>query len=338
MTGSPTVQIKAVEKSLDAFHLQVRNLEIEPGEFFTLIGPSGSGKSTFLRLLSGFMSPDNGTVLIEGTPSQRQFGPERPIRTVFQDLALFPHMTAQEHLRLALTRGRRPTEEEIQKVDEWLELLGLRAHSRQRPPELSGGQKQRLALGRAMISEPRLLLLDEPMAGLDPALRSELWEQVGQLKRMTQSTFVVVTHDPNVALAWSSRIAVLALGRCVQLGSPRELYANPASELVARLLGAANVIKRDGTTFVIRPEDVRLSQELMPDLDHCAKARVVRVAFQGSAIEYVLELRGCTLVARAPAAKHELDVGEGEVFAGWDEANVCDLTPRPEHMPLTVEP
>lgn len=327
MTATPTVQIRAIEKSLDAFHLKIRDLDIESGEFFTLIGPSGSGKSTFLRLLSGFMLPDKGTVFIEGAPSQQHFGSKRPIRTVFQDLALFPHMTAHEHLRLALTRGRRATDEVLQKVDEWLDLLGLREQGRQRPHELSGGQKQRLALGRAMIAEPRILLLDEPMAGLDPALRSELWEQVGQLKRMTQSTFVVVTHDPNIALAWSSRIAVLALGRCVQLGSPRDLYASPSSELVARLLGAANVIKRDGATLVVRPEDVRLSNKPLTELDFSATARVVRVAFQGSAVEYVLEVEGSTLVARSRASPTELDPKRAEVFAGWDEADTCDLTP-----------
>ena len=244
------------------------SLDIQPGEFFTLLGPSGSGKTTCLRMIGGFTRPTSGSLRIHGEAVDALPPYLRPVTTVFQDYALFPHMTVADNVAYSLmVRGVSKSVRE-QRAAELLELVRLPDMSARKPAQLSGGQRQRVALARALISEPKVLLLDEPLGALDLKLREQMQVELKELQRRLAITFVLVTHDQHEALSMSDRIGVFNRGRLEQIDTPTGLYERPATRFVAEFLGAANVLESDAAqrltgspAAMIRPERIRLGAD-----------------------------------------------------------------------------
>jgi spermidine/putrescine transport system ATP-binding protein len=236
------VVIGGVTKTFGDFKaLNNINLAIQGGEFFSLLGPSGCGKTTLLRIIAGFESPDAGTVLIDDadvlpTPPNR-----RQTNTVFQNYALFPHLSVFENVAFSLRIRHVPKDEIVPKVDSYLKLVQLEGHAHKKPNQLSGGQKQRVAIARALINEPRVLLLDEPLSALDAKLRQHMLIELDQIHDKIGITFIYVTHDQQEALSVSDRIAVMNQGDVLQVGTPHEIYESPATNFVARFIGETNL-------------------------------------------------------------------------------------------------
>ena len=234
------------------------DLDVARGEFFTLLGPSGSGKTTTLRMIAGFERPDEGRIELGGTDVSRRPPFDRPVNTVFQDYALFPHMTVQQNVEYGLRVRKVAKSERRAKASEALARVRLEGYGARKPGQLSGGQRQRVALARAIVNTPRALLLDEPLGALDLKLRQELQIELKQLQQELGMTFVYVTHDQEEALTMSDRIAVFNNGRIEQVGSPAEMYEHPATTFVAGFIGTSNILERGGRTFTVRPEKIRL--------------------------------------------------------------------------------
>jgi putative spermidine/putrescine transport system ATP-binding protein len=240
------------------------DLEIASGEFFTMLGPSGSGKTTTLRVIAGFERPDAGTVELGGRDVTRVAPYLRDVNTVFQDYALFPHMTVAENVGYGLRVKGVGRRERAAKVEEALALVQLPHVAKRRPAELSGGQRQRIALARALINRPQVLLLDEPLGALDLKLRQEMQLELKRIQREMAEvgmTFVYVTHDQEEALTMSDRLAVFNDGRIEQIGTPAEVYERPQTAFVAGFVGVSNLLERDGRRFTIRPEKIHLRFE-----------------------------------------------------------------------------
>ncbi len=244
-------------------------LAIAAGEFFTLLGPSGSGKTTCLRMIGGFALPTAGRVLIEGRDLTDAPPYARPVNTVFQDYALFPHMNVRDNVAYGLMVRGVPREGRERRAAAMLELVRLPGVGGRRPSELSGGQRQRVALARALINEPRVLLLDEPLGALDLKLREQMQAELKALQRRLGITFLFVTHDQHEALSMSDRVGVMNRGRLEQVGTPREIYDSPATRFVAEFVGAANLLEGDAARrfadgaecALLRPERIRLGAE-----------------------------------------------------------------------------
>jgi len=234
------------------------DLDVARGEFFTMLGPSGSGKTTTLRMIAGFERPDEGRIELGGTDVSRRPPFDRPVNTVFQDYALFPHMTVQQNVEYGLRVRKVAKPERRAKASEALARVRLEGYGARKPGQLSGGQRQRVALARAIVNTPRALLLDEPLGALDLKLRQELQIELKQLQQELGMTFVYVTHDQEEALTMSDRIAVFNNGRIEQVGSPAEMYEHPATTFVAGFIGTSNILERGGRTFTVRPEKIRL--------------------------------------------------------------------------------
>ncbi|MFZ3561108.1 ABC transporter ATP-binding protein [Streptomyces sp. BH055] len=242
------------------------DLDIAEGEFFSLLGPSGSGKTTVLRLVAGFEKPSAGAIRLAGADVTRRAPFERDVTTVFQDYALFPHMNVEQNVAYGLKVRGVPRREQAERVRAALASVRLEDFGGRRPGQLSGGQRQRVALARALVVRPRVLLLDEPLGALDLKLREQMQVELKELQRQVGITFVLVTHDQAEALALSDRVAVMRVGRVEQVGTPRELYENPASAFVASFVGTSNTLTGSaaellvGTsgTFGVRPEKIRL--------------------------------------------------------------------------------
>jgi len=217
------------------------SLDILDGEFLTLLGPSGCGKTTLLRLIAGFEQPDTGTITLAGADITATAPEMRPLNTVFQNYALFPHLTVFENVAYGLRRERRPGDEIAARVAEALAMVELGEFARRKPHQLSGGQQQRVAIARAVIKRPRLLLLDEPLSALDAKLRRQMQLELKRLQRELGISFVFVTHDQEEALSMSDRVAVLRDGVLQQLGTPRQVYERPANLFTARFVGEANL-------------------------------------------------------------------------------------------------
>ena len=244
------------------------DLDIRDGEFFSMLGPSGSGKTTVLRLVAGFERPTAGRVLLSGRDVTDEPPFARDVNTVFQDYALFPHMSVRENVEYGLRVKRVPRPERTRRADEALETVRLEGFGNRRPSQLSGGQRQRVALARALVNRPKVLLLDEPLGALDLKLRREMQLELKALQREVGITFVFVTHDQEEALTMSDRIAVFRDGRLQQVATARELYEHPATSFVAGFVGTSNLLEGDAAralvgrpgTFSIRPEKVRLEE------------------------------------------------------------------------------
>ena len=251
------LEIRTLTRRFGTFDA-VRDLSfsVEAGEFFTLLGPSGCGKTTLLRLIAGFDQPDSGRILLDGT-DLAQMPPEvRPIHTVFQSYALFPHLTAWDNVAFPLKMIKTPAAEIRRRVDEMLESVHLANQADQFPHELSGGQQQRVAIARALANRPRLLLLDEPLAALDKKLREEMQLELINLQRTVGITFIYVTHDQHEALALSDRIAVMREGRIEQLDEPSRIYGSPRNRFVADFIGHCNLL--DATILALDVETLNL--------------------------------------------------------------------------------
>ena len=250
------------------------DLEIAHGEFFTMLGPSGSGKTTTLRLIAGFDVPDAGRVELAGEDVARRPPFERDVNTVFQDYALFPHMSVLRQRRLrAEDPARSAKAERRRRAQEALEMVRLPDVGGRRPAQLSGGQRQRVALARAIVNRPRVLLLDEPLGALDLKLREEMQVELKQIQSEVGITFVYVTHDQDEALSMSDRIAVFNNGRIEQVGTPAEVYERPLTEFVAGFVGVSNMLERDGRRFTIRPEKIRILADGDADARPARRAR-----------------------------------------------------------------
>ena len=234
------------------------DLEIRRGEFFTMLGPSGSGKTTTLRVIAGFERPDEGRIELAGRDVSSLPPYARDVNTVFQDYALFPHMTVQENVEYGLRVKKVARAERRQRAGEALVLVRLEGYGSRKPSQLSGGQRQRVALARAIVNRPQALLLDEPLGALDLKLRQELQVELKRIQQELGITFIYVTHDQEEALTMSDRLAVFNEGRIEQLGAPADVYEHPASEFIAGFVGVSNVLERNGRRFTVRPEKIRL--------------------------------------------------------------------------------
>jgi putative spermidine/putrescine transport system ATP-binding protein len=295
----PAVRLHEVRKVYgDVVAVDRLSLEVVAGEFFTMLGPSGSGKTTTLRVIAGFELPDSGTVELHGVDVTRSPPYERPVNTVFQDYALFPHMNVLDNVAYGLRVKGMGKRERRQRASEALEMVRLPGVEGRRPIQLSGGQRQRVALARAIVNRPRVLLLDEPLGALDLKLRQAMQLELKSIQRELSEriTFVYVTHDQDEALTMSDRIAVFSDGRLEQVGTPGEIYESPVNEFVAGFVGTSNLIRRDGRSYTVRPEKIRLLGEA--EADTADAAGIVReVAYLGSVTRYVVELEsGETLV------------------------------------------
>jgi putative spermidine/putrescine transport system ATP-binding protein len=303
------------------------DLEVEEGEFFTLLGPSGSGKTTTLRMIAGFEEPSGGRIELAGRDVAGVPPYDRAVNTVFQDYALFPHMTVGENVEYGLRVAGVEKAERARRRTEALEMVRLPNYAERRPGELSGGQRQRVALARAIVNRPRVLLLDEPLGALDLKLREQMQGELKAIQGEVGITFVYVTHDQDEALTMSDRIAVFNEGRIEQVSVPRELYEHPATEFVAGFVGVSNLLERDGSRFTIRPEKIQLlDPAAAPNGLRTERGRIAEVAYAGMVTRYTVALDGggeLQLVRQnveGAAADAPSERGR-EVLVGW----------RPEH-------
>ncbi|AQS86185.1 MAG: ABC transporter ATP-binding protein [Acetobacter aceti] len=259
----PAVRLTALTKSYGHGKpvLKGIDLTIRRGEFFTMLGPSGSGKTTTLRLIGGFEMPDSGEVFLGDTKVTRLPPYRRDVNTMFQDYALFPHMSLQENVAYGMKIRGVGAAERADRATRALAMVHLETVGDRRPSQLSGGQRQRVALARALVNEPSLILLDEPLGALDLKLRREMQVELKKIQKQTGITFVYVTHDQEEALSMSDRIAVFSEGVIEQIGTPEELYERPASHFVARFIGSSNILNENGQDILLRPEDIRLEQQ-----------------------------------------------------------------------------
>jgi putative spermidine/putrescine transport system ATP-binding protein len=235
------------------------DLAVAAGEFFTLLGPSGSGKTTTLRMIAGFEQPDDGRIRLGGEDITRRPPYARDVNTVFQDYALFPHMTVAENVGYGLKVKGVARAERKRQVDEVLEMVRLGGYGNRKPVQLSGGQRQRVALARSIVNRPKVLLLDEPLGALDLKLRQEMQVFLKSLQRELGMTFLYVTHDQEEALTMSDHLVVFNEGRIEQAGTPAEVYERPATEFVAGFVGTSNIVERAGRRISIRPERITLN-------------------------------------------------------------------------------
>ncbi|MFA6505294.1 MAG: ABC transporter ATP-binding protein [Treponemataceae bacterium] len=274
MKGSD-VTIERVSKAFGEFKaLKDVGLEIKKGEFFSLLGPSGCGKTTLLRIIAGFETPDDGVVMIDGTDVLPLPPDKRHSNTVFQNYALFPHLSVYENVAFPLRIKKLPNAEIKKRVTEYLKLVELEGHAGKKPSQLSGGQKQRVAIARALINEPSVLLLDEPLSALDAKLRQHMLIELDRIHDKIGITFIYVTHDQQEALSVSDRIAVMCQGDVLQVGTPHEIYESPATDFVARFIGETNLF--DAT--VLNAEKIKEGPSgetvLMVELDIAELGRV----------------------------------------------------------------
>jgi putative spermidine/putrescine transport system ATP-binding protein len=313
------------------------SLDVRRGEFFTMLGPSGSGKTTTLRLIAGFELPDAGRVELAGADVSRVPPYARDVNTVFQDYALFPHMTVAENVAYGLRVKGVPKGERRARAGEALEMVRLPDVGARKPAQLSGGQRQRVALARAIVNRPRVLLLDEPLGALDLKLRQEMQSELKRIQSEVGITFVYVTHDQEEALAMSDRLAVFDQGRIIQVGAPAEVYERPATEFVAGFVGTSNVLRRGERRFTVRPEKIRL---LGLDEDGASglvveSGRVTDVSYVGPLTRYVvaLDAGGQLHVARQnleTTSEEALEEQGRQVRVGWREEHTSAIAGQTE--------
>jgi putative spermidine/putrescine transport system ATP-binding protein len=315
------------------------DLEIAAGEFFSMLGPSGSGKTTVLRLIAGFERPTSGTVELFGEDVTAKAPFDRDVNTVFQDYALFPHMSVLDNVAYGLRVRGIGRKERRERAAKALASVRLENLADRKPSQLSGGQRQRVALARATVVEPKVLLLDEPLGALDLKLREQMQVELKQIQREIGITFIFVTHDQEEALTLSDRIAVFNAGRIEQLGTPRELYEQPASRFVADFVGTSNLFDVDRShrligrqgEHTIRPEKLTLSVEpVSGEGVHSAPGTVVESIYVGSSIRRVVDLdegvRVTVLERNDRSRAADQDRGD-RVHVSWHDEDVVALIP-----------
>jgi spermidine/putrescine transport system ATP-binding protein len=358
------LEVRGLTKSFDGPQGRVdavapTSFALAPGEFFSLLGPSGCGKSTTLRMIAGLEAPSGGTILLDGEDITALPPERRDINLVFQGYALFAHLTVWDNVAFGLRRRGVGRQEIRRRVGDALDLVSLNGFGSRRPRSLSGGQQQRVALARALVNQPKVLLLDEPLGALDLQLRESMQIELGRIQRETGVTFIYVTHDQGEALSMSDRIAVLNRGAVEQIGTPREIYRQPATRFVASFIGVSNVL--DGVvtdlsrgrailrgagdehielpdsgqpvgaevTFTIRPEHITLHEKPGAD-DSFVLATVADVAFHGSVTRYLLQRADGTelVVLRPDDDRSAPGVGE-QWWASWPAARAVVIPSTP---------
>jgi putative spermidine/putrescine transport system ATP-binding protein len=286
--GAPIVAVAGID------------LEIMDGEFFSMLGPSGSGKTTTLRMIAGFELPTRGRILLHGEDVSDRPPFDRDVNTVFQDYALFPHMTVGENVAYGLVIRKVPKAERDARVAEALRMVRLEGYERRKPGQLSGGQRQRVALARALVNRPRVLLLDEPLGALDLKLREEMQIELKAIQQQVGITFIYVTHDQEEALTMSDRLAVFNRGRVEQVGTPADLYERPATAFVAGFVGTSNLLRGavaerligEPGLFTVRPEKIRLADPgaAVAADEQAADGTIRTVVYLGSDTRYIVAL------------------------------------------------
>jgi putative spermidine/putrescine transport system ATP-binding protein len=289
---APAITLTGLRKEFgDTTAVDGVDLEIADGEFFSMLGPSGSGKTTVLRMIAGFETPTAGTIALGGTDVTRAAPFQRDVTTVFQDYALFPHLTVRQNVEYGLTVRKVSRSDRRSRAEAALASVQMAGFGDRRPAQLSGGQRQRVALARALVVRPKVLLLDEPLGALDLKLRQQMQVELKQLQRDVGITFVFVTHDQEEALTMSDRVAVFNDGRIAQVGTAAEIYEAPRTEFVAGFVGTSTVLTgaaatailgRDGT-FVVRPERIRIGAE-------GAAGVITEVVYLGATTRYLIDL------------------------------------------------
>ena len=300
------------------------SLEVQPGSFTTLLGPSGCGKTTLLRLISGFLIPDSGTVRINGI-DQKDIAPDRrKVGMVFQDYALFPHLTVEQNLLYGLKIQKKPKDEAYALIHQTARLLEIVNLLERYPHELSGGQQQRVALGRALVLKPLILLMDEPLSSLDAKLRALVREELQDIQKDFGITTVYVTHDQEEALSLSDTIAVINHGQLQQTGTPQDVYFTPKNAFVADFVGRANFIADGGKTKLVRPEWISLHREndvqaASKDAAAVISGRVISSAFLGENIRYRIKTEavsgGIAIVDERTRTGKPVAIGEKVLLA-----------------------
>ena len=301
--STPAIRFERVSRHFgDVKAVDEANLEIRDGEFFSMLGPSGSGKTTCLRMIAGFDRPTSGKIFLYGQDVSNLPPYERDVNTVFQDYALFPHMTIEDNIAYGLMVKGIPKAERYKQADEMLDLVRLPGFGYRKPSQLSGGQRQRVALARALINRPKVLLLDEPLGALDLKLRQQMQVELKSIQQRVGITFIFVTHDQEEALTMSDRIAVFNEGKIQQVGAPSEIYERPASAFVAGFVGTSNLVSGEVAQritgllemFSIRPEKIHLdTTDSQPEKDMLCIDGVVRdVVYLGLFTRYLVEIEG----------------------------------------------
>lgn len=316
------------------------SLDIESGEFITLLGPSGSGKTTVLRMIAGFEDPDAGSIKLNGEDITHLPPFDRDVNTVFQDYALFPHMSVQENVEYGLRTRKVPKAERAKQALEAIASVKLEETVNRLPHQLSGGQRQRIALARALVLRPRVLLLDEPLGALDRQLREEMQVELKKIQRDAGITFVFVTHDQEEAMRMSDRIVVFNSGRIEQVGTPEQVYEEPRTNFVAGFLGTANIFSVDvaqkflgaTTTVSIRPERIRLQapETKIDKSETSVKGTVQEAAFVGANTIYILQTDfGVKLTVRKTntelLGQDNSFVAGDQVMAVWRNSHVAQI-------------
>ncbi len=332
---SVTIRVRGLSRHFgDVVAVDHVDLDVMPGEFLTLLGPSGSGKTTVLRMIAGFEKPDSGTIELDGVDVTQVPPFARDVNTVFQDYALFPHMSVLTNVEYGLKVKKVTKAERIERARAALASVRLEGYEDRAPSQLSGGQRQRVALARALVNRPKVLLLDEPLGALDLKLREEMQVELKQIQREVGITFVFVTHDQDEALTMSDRIAVFNEGRIAQLGTPAEIYEHPATTFVAGFVGTSNlldsataqeVLGRPGT-WSVRPEKIRVwvDGQTAPEGHHRLNGTVREVIYAGMSTRFVVDLpSGSSLMAVQQNTETTGELGHlrgQSVCLSWDPA------------------
>lgn len=316
------LQLHNIQKSFEGTEvLKGIQLDIHRGEFITLLGSSGCGKTTTLRIIAGLESPDAGSVILEGQDITALEPNKRNVNTVFQNYALFPHMSVEENIGYGLKIRKVPKPEIAGKVSEMLHLVQLEEYGKRRPDQLSGGQRQRIAIARAVVNEPKVLLLDEPLGALDLKLRRQMQLELKRLQKQLGITFIYITHDQEEAINMSDRIAVMNQGVLEQVGTPNEIYYHPLTSYVADFVGNANILHCGRDTFAIRSENV-----LMDGEEPCIHdAVVVEKSFSGGQLRILFRLAdGQNITASRYGIDADIQVGSN-VRIGWKQEHATKV-------------
>lgn len=359
------VRLADINKSYGDNHV-VRNLNIDiyKGEFLTLLGSSGCGKTTTLRMIAGFEIPTSGKIYVEGNDVRNQEPYERKVNTVFQNYALFPHMTIYDNVAFGLTMKKLPKDQIKKKVIDMLELVQLSGFETRKPDQLSGGQKQRVAIARALINEPKVLLLDEPLGALDLKLRRQMQFELKRLQKKLGITFIYVTHDQEEALTMSDRIAIMHKGNLEQLSVPKDIYEHPATEFVADFIGEPNLfygmvtkqknqilninlengtilakskqVKENEIVYVsVRPENIRISFE--PVEGFSLSGKVIEHVFVGQVTKTIISLSNGNQIKMNTFSNDKMIAENSKVYLYWEPEDAVVIKSRSDEVFNVIE-
>lgn len=335
------MEIRGVRKTFDGEHyvLQDINVDIEKGELVTLLGPSGCGKSTLLRSIAGFLELNGGEIIVEGQDITNLAPKDRKVGMVFQQYSLFPTMNVEDNIAFGLKMKKMDRKEIKQRVEDMIKMVGLEGRERYFPTELSGGQKQRVALARALVTEPQVLLLDEPLSAIDAKLRKSLQRSIREIQRKLNITTVFVTHDQDEAMIMSDKILLMNQGKIEQVGNPVELYTNPKTQFAASFIGNYNVFspqefhdlfnKRINYTVALRPEAISVNREGsmgIPEVDNMfLKGTIKDMTPRGNILSYDVDVNGVIVKADNLFRTRSLFEPGDEVLLSFEERNCLEV-------------